>query len=61
MTQQEINDYINFMYNRDNAYRCSNCPENAGFEDSPCNRCYPCGQQNCWVICHCNSVADHQD
>lgn len=44
-------EYKEFMYNKDNEFNCSECPENSG-----CSNCkLPCGQQNCWVTCHCNS------
>lgn len=32
---------------------CENCPENRG--DFPHDR-LPCGQQNCWVTCHCKEM-----
>lgn len=48
----EEKEYIKFMYNPDNAYNCENCPENRNFKNY---RGMPCGQQNCWVDCHCNS------
>lgn len=46
-----VEEYKQFMYNKDNAFNCSECPENRGFDN--CSN--PCGQQNCWVHCHCNS------
>ena len=48
MTKQEHKDYCDFMWNNKNAYCCSKCPENRGDD----RRRYPCGQQNCWVVCH---------
>lgn len=45
MTNKE---YMDFMWNSENEYRCSACPENKSDDNS----CYPCGQQNCWVVCH---------
>jgi hypothetical protein len=51
MTEQERQDYIEFMCNEENEYNCDECPENKG-----CANCFnPCGQQNCWVTCHCKS------
>lgn len=44
-------EYINFMYNPDNRFNCSECPENHNFDDHEGK--LPCGQQNCWVDCHC--------
>lgn len=49
--EEFIKNYLKFMYNPDNELNCSECPENRGF-DSWQNR-KPCGQQNCWVTCHC--------
>lgn len=51
MTQEE---YIKFMYNRANEYNCDECPENRDFDDWEGK--LPCGQQNCWVTCHCRQV-----
>ena len=48
MKEQEIKNYKEFMYNPENSHNCKNCPENQDF-----NRGLPCGQQNCWVDCHC--------
>lgn len=50
--EERRQEYIDFMYNPDNAYCCQNCPENQDMDDW--QRRLPCGQQNCWVICHCN-------
>ena len=40
--------YKAFMYEEDNEYNCSKCPESQG-----CT--HGCGAQNCWVTCHINS------
>lgn len=48
--RDEHKDYFEFMENPDNSHKCDKCPENSGFE----GQCLPCGQQNCWVDCHCN-------
>ena len=43
--------YIEFMYNSENENNCAECPHN-----NP-NVVYsgkPCGQQNCWVLVHCD-------
>ena len=50
MTNEE---YIKFMCNKSNSHNCKNCPENRQFSDWGGN--LPCGQQNCWVIVHCDS------
>lgn len=47
-------EYINFMYNVKNIHNCKDCPENYGDDGWEANG-NPCGQQNCWVYCHCNS------
>lgn len=44
-----VEAYKDFMYNPDNVRNCSECPENIGDTNN-----LPCGQQNCWVSCHCN-------
>ena len=38
-------EYIEFMFNKDNEFLCSRCPANDGNGNGP----LPCGQQNCWV------------
>lgn len=43
-----VKAYKNFMYNRSNEFCCTECPENSGHTGR-----LPCGQQNCWVTCHC--------
>ena len=42
------------MYNPENEYNCDECPENKDFDDWEGK--YPCGQQNCWVTCHCREI-----
>ena len=49
MTKEE---YLKFMYNPKNSHKCDICPENRG-EESSFEYRLPCGQQNCWVDCHC--------
>lgn len=46
-----IRAYKEFMYNPDNSMNCRDCPENRDFDSYGGN--LPCGQQNCWVDCHC--------
>ena len=48
MREKELQEYRKFMCNIENEYNCSKCPENRHFNNS-----LPCGQQNCWVTCHC--------
>lgn len=43
-----VKEYKKFMSNIENEYNCEECPENNGFRGK-----LPCGQQNCWVTCHC--------
>lgn len=44
--------YIQFMYNKDNILNCEACPENNGMTSAG-RIAGPCGQQNCWVAVHC--------
>ena len=39
-----------------NEYNCDECPENKDFDDWEGK--YPCGQQNCWVTCHCREIME---
>ena len=48
MTEQEVKAYKDFMYNPENSHNCAECPENEDRRNG-----LPCGQQNCWVDCHC--------
>ena len=57
MTKEE---YINFMCNSENEFKCAGCPENQGLDKNRADRVYPCGQQNCWVTCHCNREEEAQ-
>ena len=43
--------YVEFMCNPNNSHKCENCPENRNFDSWEGK--LPCGQQNCWVDCHC--------
>ena len=45
--------YQDFMFNPANEYNCDVCPER-GVNRNDCG--LPCGQQNCWVSCHCGRV-----
>lgn len=45
---EQVRAYRNFMCEPDNEFNCSECPENREFSGK-----LPCGQQNCWVTCHC--------
>ena len=51
MTEKEHERYKEFMYNEENIHNCVGCPENH-LMDGWQHR-LPCGQQNCWVECHC--------
>lgn len=46
-------EYCKWMYDIRNEYECDECPENNGYDDHEGK--LPCGQQNCWVTCHCRS------
>lgn len=50
MGEREIKEYKEFMSNICNEYNCNECPQNRGD-----NNGLPCGQQNCWVTCHCRT------
>lgn len=50
----KIKKYMEFMYNSENSHNCRECPENREFSDWQGN--LPCGQQNCWVDCHCQET-----
>ena len=47
--KEKREEYIKFMYDLRNELNCDACPEN---QDMVFKK-YPCGQQNCWVTCHC--------
>lgn len=49
MDTNERNDYIDFMCNPMDAYRCGDCPERFS---NDMHDGYPCGQQVCWVVAH---------
>lgn len=51
-----IQSYCEFMYNSENEYNCTQCPENVGDYHSK----LPCGQQNCWVSCHARMDRDKE-
>lgn len=59
MNEKERKDYFEFMFNMDNEYKCDHCPENREFDNWEGK--LPCGQQNCWVTCHCESLNDDDD
>ena len=54
MANNKDRDYVAFMYNRENVHNCGSCPENTGSDGWQCP--LPCGQQNCWVEAHCDSL-----
>ena len=51
---EEEREYIKFMCNPKNSHNCDKCPENKN-SDSWQGK-LPCGQQNCWVDCHCCNI-----
>lgn len=51
---EEEREYIKFMCNPKNSHNCDECPENKN-SDSWQGK-LPCGQQNCWVDCHCCNI-----
>lgn len=52
MTEQERREYIHFMCDPANSHNCAECPDNLHEAQWP-ESTLPCGQQNCWVDCHC--------
>lgn len=56
--EMTVEEYKAFMYNPANEGNCEECPENRGFEEGASRIVGPCGQQNCWVYCHCKSCED---
>lgn len=50
-TREFLAEYSDFMYNKDNVRNCDYCPMNYSFKSS-----LPCGQQNCWVVCHVRRI-----
>lgn len=53
VTKKYIEEYTAFMYNPENIGNCDECPENRDMVQGSGYICGPCGQQNCWVTCHC--------
>ena len=51
MQSPAVQEYLRFMYNPENEYNCSECPENREFSEWPGYR-LPCGQFSCWVRLH---------
>ena len=47
--REAIKEYIDFMYNKDNAYKCDKCPENISHSGSGCNG-NPCGRLHCQIV-----------
>lgn len=48
----EKDEYVKFMYNKNNIRKCEGCPENYNFKPGPDDK-LPCGQYHCWVAIHC--------
>ena len=40
-------EYLDFMYNKENSHNCKSCPENIGCDNWQSRK--PCGQWHCWV------------
>ena len=45
--------YRSWMCDEHNSHNCDECPENENRSSR-----LPCGQQNCWVDCHCRGGED---
>lgn len=54
-----MSEYVDFMFDKKNEFNCENCPENQGFDDWEGK--LPCGQQNCWVSCHCRYSEEQEE
>lgn len=52
--KMKLEEYIEWMYDNSNEFNCSECPENQDMEGE--QHRHPCGQQNCWVSCHCKNI-----
>lgn len=46
-----LEKYKDFMCNPKNEYNCNECPERGTNHN---DYGLPCGQQICWVTCHCS-------
>lgn len=55
MTRDE---YIKWMCNPANSHQCDGYPNNREVENYSPDYKLPCGQQNCWVDCHCGVVKE---
>lgn len=53
--QMSISTMNNFLY-RCGSDMHTESPENKDFDDWEGK--YPCGQQNCWVTCHCGEIME---
>ena len=51
---EEEREYIKFMCDPSNSHNCDECPENINSDNWEGK--LPCGQQNCWVDCHCCNI-----
>lgn len=58
--EKEYKAYTEFMYNPENSYNCDECPENLELTYEQRNGALPCGQQNCWVDCHCRHYLEEE-
>jgi len=54
-------EYMQFMCNPDNEFKCDSCPENCGHDGNGFDYRYPCNQQNCWVTMHIRRNAECQN
>lgn len=48
-----VQEYLAWLYNRDNICKCERCPDNEGFDAGISGSRFPCGQFHCWVAIHC--------
>lgn len=50
--------YAAWMYDERNEFRCAECPHANDGMDKNCADYVagPCGDQYCWVTCHCHHI-----
>lgn len=51
--REEIQKYLDFLYDEKNIGQCKNCPENKEFSRGDDGNVLPCGQYHCWMSVHC--------
>jgi hypothetical protein len=57
---EHVTKYREFMHNRGNMYKCTECPHEGDGYSGP-GIVGPCGQQHCWVKVHCDDLQDDDE